>query len=287
VSFILFARALGMEVVDLTPSDRVRRCATATHPRKKNGAYMWDGSRGWVFDWAGEARTHWYQDPNAQPWTDSEKRMWAIRRQQEVQSRERAYENAALKADVLLRSATTGTHNYLALKGFPDERAFIGQDGALLVPMRSLSGQLQGLQVIRWIEADRRYEKKMLTGMRAKGAVFRLGMPKAAETFLVEGYATGLSVRAALQSVGLRGAVLVCFSAGNLVHVAPQVTGRLFVFADNDASGAGERAAVNTGLPYCMSDAVGEDANDLHKRAGLMAVVAKLMTARRQERAMA
>lgn len=287
MSFVMFARAHGLEVGDLVPSDRIRRCVTHEHPRKKNGAYLWDGTRGWVFDWAGEAKTHWYEDPNAKPWTDAEKRAWAMRRQTELQSRERAYENTALRADVMLRSATPGPHNYFALKGFPDERGLIGEDGALLIPMRSLDGKLRGLQVIRWVESDRRYEKKMLHGMRAKGGVFRLGHQTAQETFLVEGYATGLSVRAALHSVGLRGSVLVCFSAGNLVYVAPQVRGRCFVFADNDESKAGEEAAIKTGLPHCMSDAVGEDANDLHNRAGLMAVAAKLMAVRRQERAVA
>ena len=287
MSFVMFARAHGLEVGDLVPSDRIRRCVTHEHPRKKNGAYLWDGTRGWVFDWAGEAKTHWYEDPNAKPWTDAEKRAWAMRRQTELQSRERAYENTALRADVMLRSATPGPHNYFALKGFPDERGLIGEDGALLIPMRSLDGKLRGLQVIRWVESDRRYEKKMLHGMRAKGGVFRLGHQTAQETFLVEGYATGLSVRAALHSVGLRAAVLVCFSAGNLVYVAPQVRGRCFVFADNDESNAGEEAAIKTGLPYCMSDVEGEDANDLHNRAGLMAVAAKLMAVRRQERAVA
>lgn len=287
MSFVMFARAHGLEVGDLVPSDRIRRCVTHEHPRKKNGAYLWDGTRGWVFDWAGEAKTHWYEDPNAKPWTDAEKRAWAMRRQTELQSRERAYENTALRADVMLRSATPGPHNYFALKGFPDERGLIGEDGALLIPMRSLDGKLRGLQVIRWVESDRRYEKKMLHGMRAKGGVFRLGHQTAQETFLVEGYATGLSVRAALHSVGLRGSVLVCFSAGNLVYVAPQVRGRCFVFADNDESNAGEEAAIKTGLPYCMSDVEGEDANDLHNRAGLMAVAAKLMAVRRQERAVA
>lgn len=287
MSFTLFARAHGLEVGDLVPSDRIRRCATHEHARKKNGAYMWDGTRGWIFDWSGEAKTQWYEDPNAQPWTDAEKRAWALQRRTELQTRERAYENTALRADVMLRSATPGPHNYFAIKGFPDERGLIGDDGALLIPMRSLSGVLQGLQVIRWIESDRLYEKKMLHGMRAKGGVFRLGHQGAPETILVEGYATGLSVRAALHSVGLRASVLVCFSAGNLVHVAPMVRGRCFVFADHDVSKAGEEAAIKTGLPYCMSDTVGHDANDDHQAGGLMAVAAKLMAVRRQERAMA
>ena len=127
----------------------------------------------------------------------------------------------------------------------------------------------------------------MHPGMKAKAAVFRMGDKAAPETFLCEGYATGLSILAALRSVGLRASVLVCFSAGNLVTVAPAIRGKGFVFADNDRSEAGERAAQQTGLPYCMSDRVGEDANDLHMRAGLMAVCQHLMTVRRKEPAVA
>jgi putative DNA primase/helicase len=88
---------------------------------------------------------------------------------------------------------------------------------------------------------------------------------------------------AALRTMGARACVLVCFSDSNLVHVAPLVQGRCFVVADNDKSGAGERAAVETGLPYCMSETVGHDANDDHQAGGLMSVAFKLMQLRRQE----
>jgi hypothetical protein len=80
MSFALFARAHGLEVGDFHASDRIQRCATTEHPRSKNGAFFWDGSRGWVFAWDGEAKTQWYDDPNAKPWTDEEKRAWAVKR---------------------------------------------------------------------------------------------------------------------------------------------------------------------------------------------------------------
>ncbi len=282
-SFIDFARVHGVIIKDLYPVERIQRCATVDKPGHKNGAWFWDGVRGFVFDWAGEAKAQWFNDPKVNEWTPAEKRAWAVRRQTERQSQERGYENAALRADVMLRSAKPGSHNYLAMKGFPDERGFIAEDGSLLIPMRSRDGELQGLQVIRWIEADRTYEKKMLPGMRAKGAVFRLGPKTTPEAFLCEGYATGLSILAALRSVGLRASVLVCFSASNMAHVAPMVKGRCFVFADNDKSGAGEDVARKTGLPYCMAPEVGMDANDLHQKAGLMAVAGLLMQVRRRE----
>ena len=66
--------------------------------------------------------------------------------------------------------------------------------------------------------------------------------------------------------------VVVTFSAGNLAHIASTIKGRAGVIADNDVSGTGQSTAVASGLPWAMSDTVGEDANDLHQRAGLAAV---------------
>ncbi|WP_420867745.1 toprim domain-containing protein [Achromobacter piechaudii] len=117
--------------------------------------------------------------------------------------------------------------------------------------------------------------------MRATGAVLRIGSDRALETVLCEGYATGLSIDAAIKQLRLNAAVLVCFSDSNMRYAAGQVPGKKYAFADNDKSGAGERAAKEAGLAYCMSDVIGEDANDLHMRAGVLAVAMKLMVARR------
>lgn len=282
MSFTNFARAHGVEIGDLIVSDRIRRCATADKPRSKNGAYFWDGARGWVFNWSGEARTQWYEDPSAKPWTDAEKREWAMKRQQMAAQAERKNENAALHAAMLMRSAIPSRHDYLARKGFPELQGLVLPDGTLMVPMRNFgTNELQGAQLIRWLPEEVKWEKKMVPGMKAKGAVLRLGKP-ARETFLCEGYATGLSIELAARSAGLGAAVLVAFSDSNMAYVAPMVKGRAFVFADNDKSEAGEKAARATGLPYCISEIEGEDANDLMVRAGLMAVSQKLMEVRRR-----
>jgi phage/plasmid primase-like uncharacterized protein len=281
--FATFAQAHGVIVGDLFASERIRRCPTELNPRKKNGAYFWDGERGFVFAWDGEAKAQWYSDPRAKPWTAEEKAVWQAKRRAADDQQRMGQARAALRAQELMRTSVPGPHNYLAMKGFPDAQGLVLPDGTLLVPMRSaITNTVQGAQLIRWLEDERRYEKKMLPGMRAKGAVFRLG-GKARETVLVEGYATGLSVQAAVRSVGFSAAVLVTFSDSNMVHVAPSVKGPTFVYADNDKSGAGERAAKETGLPYCMSDVQGNDANDDHQQFGLMAVCQKLMEVRRRD----
>ena len=290
MSFIAFARAHGVEIDPsrLYASERIKRCGTTDKPKSKNGAYYWDGSRGWVFNWAAEARVQWFNDASAKPWSEEEKAAWKAKRQAAAAAQDQQYQQAALRAAEMLRAAKPMEHNYLHRKGFAAAQGLVSDDGALLIPMRNLqTNNLQGVQVIRWDEGERTFTKKMNPGMRAKGAVFRMGDKTAPETFLVEGYATGLSVHAALRSVGLRASVLVCFSANNLEFIAPQINGRAFVCADNDKSGTGEKYAQATGLPYCMSPEVGEDMNDLHARAGLMAVCAQLMAVRRLELTMA
>lgn len=299
-TFVDFARAHGVEIDPgrLYPSERIKRCGTVDKPRSTNGAYFWDGERGWVFNWAQEARVQWWNDPAAKAWTEAEKAAWKAKRQAAAQRQDQSHQDAARRAAELLRVAVPAGHPYLTIKGFPDQQGMVlptlkvwdeelsahrTVENVLLVPMRSLAGDLMGVQQIWWEEPLRKYVKKMNFGMRARGAVFRLGDKTAPETFLCEGYATGLSIVAALRSVGLRAAVVVCFSAGNLVHMAGLIKGRCFVFADNDASGAGLRAAESTGLPFCMAPTEGWDANDLHLKQGLMAVCQQLMRVRRQQ----
>lgn len=280
--FITFARAHGIEIdpARLYASDKIKRCGTVDKPRSGNGAYFWDGKRGWVFDWSGEARTVWYNDPDAKPWTDEEKRLWAAKRASAASDQEKRYQQAALQADITIRSAKMAEHPYLEMKGFPDEQGLV-LDDKLLIPMRNVTtDKLQGYQSIRWMPDEMKYEKKMLTGMRAKNAVLFLGNRDLPECWLVEGFATGLSVKHALRNVGLKASVVVCFSASNLVQVADQIRGKRYIFADNDESQTGEKSAQATGLPWTMADIVGFDANDLHVRKGLFAVVAKIMECR-------
>lgn len=280
MSFINFARAHGVSIDPnrLYASDKIKRCGTVDKPRSGNGAYFWDGERGWVFDWSGEARTIWFEDPNAKPWTDEEKRAWAAKRASAATEQEKKYQNAAFQADVTLRSAKYDNHSYLEIKGFKETRGLV-LDDKLLIPMRNVvTNKLQGYQSIRWDGEARKYEKKMLTGMRAKNAVLFLGDRKA-EGFsvIVEGFATALSVRAALKQIGLAASVVCCFSASNIISVASQIKGRVGIYADNDASQTGKKSAVQTGFPYVMSDTVGHDANDDHLKHGVFYVANKLM----------
>jgi putative DNA primase/helicase len=283
MNFIQFARAHGVEVDydRLYPSDKIRRTGTVLKPRSTNGSYFWDGKRGWVMDWSGEAKVVWYNDPDAKPWSEDEKRAWGEKRRAQVSDQQKKYDAAAQHAQELLKMAKMESHPYLEYKGFKEEKGFV-LDNKLLVPMRNVStSKLQGYQEIYFDYGARKYEKKMMFGMRAKNAVFYIGARQVPETWLVEGYATGLSLHKALRTCGLKSSVVVCFSASNLIAVADQIPNQRFVFADNDLSGTGQKAAQETGLPWTMADEVGNDSNDLHVKHGLFAVVGKVMELRK------
>lgn len=285
MSFVDFGRAHGLNInpAKLHPSERIKRCPTVEHPKKDNGAYFWDGERGWVFAWDGEASVQWWNDPHAKPWTEAEKEAWKAKREAAKSAQQKQYQQAAHRAQEIIDGCAPDHHSYLEYKGLRECKGLVAADGALIVPMRNvITGKLQGLQSIRWKPEETRYEKKMLFGMQARNAVLRIGPKNARETILCEGYATGLSIELAARQMRLNAAVLVCFSDRNLVNVADQIKGKKYAYADNDVSGAGECAAVDAGIAYCMSDTLGNDANDDHKRHGLMSVCKKLMGARRQ-----
>jgi phage/plasmid primase-like uncharacterized protein len=288
MSFLNFAQQHGLVIRNLLADGQIHRCPTQSKPTSNNGAYFLDGSRGWAMDWATGEEPHWYQDDNAKPWTKEQKAEVARRQNEQRRERERGARTAAMLASKMLSEAellvprparpwkpgrpaleAVPAHPYLFKKGFPDESGLV-RDGELLIPMYDCNAYGVHPVGLQRILPDG--TKLYLSGQRSKGAVFRLGSGRAREKWLVEGFATALSVRAALKALYRQDDVFVCFSAGNLQHIASQGIGT-HVFADNDASETGETAAKATGLPYAMAETVGYDANDLHLACGLEAVV--------------
>ena len=188
-------------------------------------------------------------------------------RQAERQAREDAetvprQQEAAAQALRMMEEAEYTTHPYLSAKGFPDMLGLVLNE-ALLVPMRDAkTSDLCTLQKI-----DEGGGKRFLPGGRAGSTVHRLG--RSHMRWYCEGYATGLSVRAALQQLYRRDEVVVCFSADNMAKVA-HAPG--YVVGDHDESGAGQAAAFKTGLFHWMPPDVGTDANDFHQRHGVKAL---------------
>lgn len=259
-SFLSFARAHGILIDTLPPLGVWRRYPTEDHPHKRNGAVKWMGDAGFIQNWATNTEVDvWKSDVTTT--FDRAKLMRDVKAAEDkklAQQRE-----AAGKAAWILKQCQFAHHDYLKSKGFDDEQANVWVHEGLktmVIPMR-VEGNLVGVQLI-----DEAGTKKFLFGQRTSGASFIFD--NKGENILCEGYATALSIRAALKNMKRRYTLHVCFSAGNMKKVAASL-GSGFVVADNDESGTGERVAKEIGWPYWMSEIKGEDANDAHKRLGL------------------
>lgn len=256
--FISFAKALGIIITSAPPIGVWRRYPTVDHPKKRNGAIKFMGDHAFVQNWA--------TDQDVQVWKGNASVDMARARKlaDEADRRRRQQQDtAARKAGWIMHQTQIAKHPYLEAKGFAEEQGNVwANDGMriLVIPMR-VGGRIVGCQLI-----DEAGQKKFLLGQRTSDADYTIDNKGA--HILCEGYATALSIRAALASVKRRYTLHVCFSAGNLVKLSRRLP-RGFVVADNDASQTGERAAQETGWPYFMPPEVGHDFNDMHKSLGL------------------
>ena len=264
--------------------------ATLYHMAKENG-------------WAGQA-------PVKTAPSSEEKRQRAEARRREAEERNRREADAAAKAERMLMQAeyvdprprnghrkadVPYAHPYLVAKGFAQQGGLV-LDGSLLVPMRHYQAY-ERVQSVQMIGPDG--SKKFPSGSKVSEAVYKIG--KGAERYYCEGYATALSVMAALKRLyrDQHCEVWVCFSAGNIPNVAKSRR-RSMVIADHDwwrcpkkecrakwdyeskrcpscgSSGvtepAGEKHAQQTGLPYWMPEEPGTDANDYMLSHGVEAL---------------
>lgn len=273
MNFLQFAEFHGLLMRDLVADGRFHRTRTVDHPKKKNGAYLYSGDRGVVRNFATMT--------GFETWREEQQR-YNVGRQvvkdiaRSLRDERERHAKARIEAASIIAACEQCKHPYLAAKGFPEAFGLVHPSGDLIIPMRDCQdyGTINSAQRI---SADGR--KLFIPGGKAKGSVFVLGRGARGERFLVEGYATGLSVQAALIELRKRCEVWVCFSDSNLLHVSRFVKRPAFVVADNDLSFAGLRAAKETGLPFVMPETTGEDFNDLHQRAGLRTAVELLLTA--------
>lgn len=269
--FRAVAESIGLRPRSFHEDDRIHRCATLLHPKKLNGSYRTDGARGWLKNWeTGETATWHVERERRRRSPPIPLPSLAARRVEEAARAEAAAKVAQHK----IAEASAQTHPYLERKGFPKMLGLV-REGMLLVPARA-DGKVVSLQEIAEDGA-----KKNLPGGRMSGASFSLG--SVGPEILCEGYATGLSLKAALAGLCLPARVTCCFSASNLATVA-QHRRRAVVVADNDrpvaqfdGRGTGEFYARRTGLPWAMPPETGTDANDFHLSAGLPALQTLLL----------
>lgn len=260
---------------------------------KGDGRVRVDPDHVTAYNWqTGEKETVWLKDQM----TPVERKHAAESRvKNDQEARERAARSAAV-AERMMAAASLSTHPYLVAKGFREEQAMVidavavrdidaanirekgydyivpkGARKAIVLPARN-GGSITSVQLI-WEDGT----KKFLFGGEIGGSSHRIA--SGACTWLCEGFATGLSLRAALKGLKIQATVLCCFSASNIVTVARQVKGRAFAAADNDwplvhfgGLGTGEHYVRQAELAYGMPPDVGLDFNDMHQRDGIFAV---------------
>ena len=261
MEFVQFCRAHGILIDSVPPLGVWKRFPTDDHPHKRNGAVKFMGDHGFVQNHATQTEVSvWKSD---KPTTfDPEKLARVVQKAQD--DTERRQREAAQKAQFIMDRCDQARHDYLKAKGFEDQIGFVlPADGkqTLVIPMR-VAGKLVGCQLI-----DQEGGKKFLFGQRTSQAEFVFD--NKGPHIYCEGYATALSIRAALKSLKKQYTLHVCFSAGNMEKVA-LVHGPGFVVADNDESKTGEESAKRIGLPYFLPPTVGQDFNDMQREVGLL-----------------
>lgn len=182
------------------------------------------------------------------------------------------------------------------MKERKDGTEYVAARGALLIPIRDLSGMVSLQAIFEKPIGDDRRDKDFVHSGKKRGCWSTIGKPgefNGRQTVLIcEGYATGATLH---EATGL--AVLVAFDAGNLIHVARKAgevmpDARIVICGDNDqftekpiknpgltrARAAAEAVGCEWIVP-AFDDLNGEptDFNDLHAIAGLGAVRNQVM----------
>ncbi|MCQ1053705.1 PriCT-2 domain-containing protein [Acinetobacter baumannii] len=151
---------------------------------------------------------------------------------------------------------------------------------ALLIPIHEKNGKIVSLQAYFFEDQEYYGDRAYMKDGQKQDGYCLLGTPKKTIA-IVEGYATGCSVH---EATGW--AVMVAFDCGNLVSVAKIARdhfphAEIIIAGDNDANGAGNKAASEAGQAIngrvILPHNVGDDWNDVHQRDGLEAVQSALM----------
>ncbi len=266
MTFDEFMRSCGILPPDLMESGKWIRCATETHPRKKNAAVKLadDGRIGWVQNFETGLET-WRANEDSKPQPidhaaiNARRHARAEEARQATEGAKRAY-NAA--------KPLSGVHGYLEAKGLDATGCYglrVDRQGWLVVPM-FVANEISSIQRI-----DPTGDKRFWPGARTKGAIYNLQRQGAVITLLCEGLATGLTLFSALPNCR----VIVTFNSGNLVHIADLIkpSGLCAVCADNDKATeaktgtnpglkAGKEAAALLGCGLAYPDCEGTDFND-------------------------
>jgi putative DNA primase/helicase len=260
MEFLQFAKLHGIVIDRVPPIGVWRRYPTEDKPAHKNGAVKFMGDHAFLQNHATETEISvWKAEGDSKIDLDRIRRV-AKQADDEIK---RKQQEAAKKAAWILHQCQIAYHPYLEKKGFKEEQGNVWKtdDGLFLViPMR-VGNSLVGCQII-----NEEGGKKFLLGQKTSGAAFVFD--NHGPHILCEGYATAMSIRAAMKALKRRYTLHVCFSAGNMKKVAATLPGG-FVVADHDASRTGENTAKEIGWPWYMPPDEGQDFNDFSVAVGL------------------
>lgn len=217
----------------------------------------------------------------------------------DIEAERRAAQEQAEVARIcgeVVKACRSESHPYLAAKGFPDECGLVIDDLRPLIPGHKLGEDIiyrlpQGggpwLIVPGWLAKSVATvqiigpdgTKKNIYRGAMKGTAHRISTGR--ETWVCEGIATALTVRAALRFLGRSATVLSAFSAANVAQVASRIEGSI-IAADHDkpleqlhGKGTGEFYAAKTGHVWTQPPMLG-DFNDWYAREGLRPVAMHL-----------
>lgn len=192
----------------------------------------------------------------------------------------------------IVRACAHETHPYLTTKGFPDETGLVMDDPRVVLPSTRIGeliasalpegggpflivpGRIGGkVTTVQFITPSG--DKKNIIRGQMTGAAHRIATGR--ETWVAEGIATALTVRAALRTLGRSATVLSAFSASNVAKVASAIPGAI-IAADHDRPieslgglGTGEYYARKSGLRWIMPPERG-DFNDMQAATSLREV---------------
>ncbi|MFC6197840.1 hypothetical protein [Ponticaulis profundi] len=229
--------------------------------------------------------------------SDRERSEITRQRRERAERAEREQNAVAQICADIVRECRPETHPYLERKGFPDEVALVHDDprkhfpanrfGERLMksmmefdaPLLVVPGRIgKTITTVQFIRDDG--EKKNILRGKMDGACHRIATGR--ETWVAEGFATGLTIRAALGRLGRSATVLCGFSASNVEKVAKNHPYSI-IAADNDnpvaqfdGQGTGEFYARRSGHVWTMPPNVEQDFNDFQSDEGLRAVALHL-----------
>lgn len=217
------------------------RCATESHPRKKNGSYKLapDGLVGWATNFESGGLMTWRPEGSDAPAkVDHVAIAWRAAQARKALIKATTFARAFYAECKPLRNS----HPYLESHRLTMAGCFglkIDSDGWLVVPV------LLGTNVISVQRISPTGVKRFWPGASVKAGSYTVERKGASITVLCEGLATGLAIFACAPLTR----IVVCFDAGNMPKVAENlsVRGLVTVAADNDKQTEG-RVGANPGL---------------------------------------